>query len=141
MSTLFTGFKGFKELNELTAHTNTRFEQTNNYINATANLIYSHIAKTEEVIRKDMNAKDLELTTGLETTNTNLADLSANDLPQEVRNMFAKYLRTEDKEIIDSFINLSLAYSNGRYTDFIRAYMYFELMRQHMWLDLEKLYD
>ena len=70
-----------------------------------------------------------------------LAELSANDLPQEVRNMFAKYLRTEDKEIIDSFINLSLAYSNGRYTDFIRAYMYFELMRQHMWLDLEKLYD
>ena len=70
-----------------------------------------------------------------------LADLSANDLPQEVRNMFAKCLRTEDKEIIDSFINLSLAYSNGRYTDFIRAYMYFELMRQHMWLDLEKLYD
>ncbi|HEL1066077.1 hypothetical protein [Streptococcus pluranimalium] len=70
-----------------------------------------------------------------------LADLSANDLPQEVRNMFAKYLRTEDKEIIDSFINLSLAYSNGRYTDFIRAYMYFELMRQHLWLDLEKLYD
>ena len=70
-----------------------------------------------------------------------LADLSANDLPQEVRNMFAKYLRTEDKEIIDSFINLSLAYSNGRYTDFIRSYMYFELMRQHMWLDLEKLYD
>ena len=70
-----------------------------------------------------------------------LADLSANDLPQEVRNMFAKYLRTEDKEIIDSFINLSLAYSHGRYTDFIRAYMYFELMRQHMWLDLEKLYD
>lgn len=70
-----------------------------------------------------------------------LADLAANDLPQEVRNLFAKYLRTEDKEIIDSFINLSLAYSNGRYTDFIRAYMYFELMRQHMWLDLEKLYD
>ena len=70
-----------------------------------------------------------------------LADLSANDLPQEVRNMFAKYLRTEDKEIIDSFINLSLAYSTGLYTDFIRAYMYFELMRQHMWLDLEKLYD
>ena len=70
-----------------------------------------------------------------------LADLAANDLPQEVRNLFAKYLRTEDKEIVDSFINLSLAYSNGRYTDFIRAYMYFELMRQHMWLDLEKLYD
>ncbi len=68
-----------------------------------------------------------------------LADLSANDLPQEVRNMFAKYLRTEDKEIIDSFINLSLAYSNGRYTDFIRAYMYYELIRRKMWAELEEL--
>ena len=68
-----------------------------------------------------------------------LADLSANDLPQEVRNMFAKYLRTEDKEIIDSFINLSLVYSNGRYTDFIRAYMYYELIRRMMWAELEEL--
>lgn len=68
-----------------------------------------------------------------------LADLSANDLPQEVRNMFAKYLRTEDKEIIDSFINLSLAYSNGRYTDFIRAYMYYELMRRKMWAEMEEI--
>ena len=68
-----------------------------------------------------------------------LADLSANDLPQEVRNMFAKYLRTEDKEIIDAFINLSLTYSNGRYTDFIRAFMYFELLRQKMWAELEEL--
>ncbi|ASW48895.1 TPA: hypothetical protein U2E34_001353 [Streptococcus suis] len=68
-----------------------------------------------------------------------LADLSANDLPREVRNMFAKYLRTEDKEIIDAFINLSLTYSNGRYTDFIRAFMYFELLRQKMWAELEEL--
>mgnify|MGYP007084688170 CR=1 FL=1 len=29
-----------------------------------------------------------------------LADLSANDLPREVRNMFAKYLRTEDKDCL-----------------------------------------
>lgn len=68
-----------------------------------------------------------------------LADLSANDLPQEVRNMFAKYLRTEDREIIDAFINLSLTYSNGRYTDFIRAYMYYELIRRKMWTELEEL--
>nr|WP_278925257.1 hypothetical protein [Streptococcus canis] len=68
-----------------------------------------------------------------------LADLSANDLPREVRNMFAKYLRTEDKETIDSFINLSLAYSNGRYTDFIRAYMYYELMRRKMWAEMEEI--
>ncbi|MCQ8267179.1 hypothetical protein NF408_04240 [Streptococcus suis] len=68
-----------------------------------------------------------------------LADLSANDLPQEVRNIFASYLRTEDKEIIDSFINLSLVYSNGCYTDFIRAYMYYELIRRKMWAELEEL--
>ena len=68
-----------------------------------------------------------------------LADLSANDLPQEVRNMFAKYLRTEDREIIDAFINLSLTYSNGRYTDFIRAYMYYESIRRKMWTELEEL--
>ncbi|WP_070044171.1 hypothetical protein [Streptococcus agalactiae] len=68
-----------------------------------------------------------------------LADLSAFDLPLELRSLFAKYLRTEDKEVIDAFIKLSLAYSNGRYTDFIRAYMYYELMRQEMWAQMEEL--
>lgn len=35
-----------------------------------------------------------------------LADLSAEISLLDLRNMFASYLRTEDKEIIDSFINL-----------------------------------
>ncbi|AUC90560.1 TPA: hypothetical protein ACGPAW_001971 [Streptococcus suis] len=68
-----------------------------------------------------------------------LSDLSAWDLPIELRRIFAKYLRTEDPKIIDSFIYLSLAYSNGKYTDFIRAYMYYELMRRHMLEEMEKL--
>lgn len=76
--------RGYKELYELQENTNTRFEQTTNYINTTANLIYSHIAKTEEAIRKDMNEKDAELTAGLEETNTNLADLSANVFTKDI---------------------------------------------------------
>ena len=68
-----------------------------------------------------------------------LANLSVDDLPRDFRNLFAKYLRTEDKEIIDAFINLSLVYSNGLYTDFIRAYMYYELMRRKMWAEMEAI--
>lgn len=71
-------------LGSLTEETNIKFEQTNNYINTTANLIYTHIAKTEEMVRKDMNEKDDELTAGLELTNTNLADLSANVFSKDV---------------------------------------------------------
>lgn len=76
--------KGFKELYELQENTNIRFEQTTNYINTTANLIYSHISKTETAIRKDMNEKDASLTAALEETNTNLADLSANVFTKDV---------------------------------------------------------
>jgi hypothetical protein len=76
--------RGFKEMYELQENTATRFEQTTNYINTTANLIYSHIAKTEDAIRKDMNEKDDQLTAGLEETNTNLADLSANVFTKDV---------------------------------------------------------
>jgi len=76
--------KGYKELYELQDNTNTRFEQTTNYINTTANLIYSHIAKTEAAIRKDMNEKDALLTASLEETNTNLADLSANVFTKDI---------------------------------------------------------
>jgi hypothetical protein len=76
--------RGYRELADLTEETNTKFEQTTNYINATANLIYKHIAKTEEQVRKDMDAKDLELEAGLDTTNTNLADLSANVFSKDV---------------------------------------------------------
>ncbi|WP_367985862.1 hypothetical protein AB1F57_13005 [Streptococcus sp. ZY1909104] len=68
-----------------------------------------------------------------------LDDLEADKLPIEFRRVFAKYLSTQDKEIVDAFINLSLTYSNGRYTDFIRAYMYYELIRRKMWAELEEL--
>lgn len=68
-----------------------------------------------------------------------LADLSAWDLPIELRRVFAKYLRTSDQKIINDFIILSLRYSKGKYTDFIRAYMYYELMRRKMLEEMEKL--
>ena len=68
-----------------------------------------------------------------------LDDLEADKLPIEFRRVFAKYLSTQDKEIIDAFIKLSLSYFNGRYTDFIRAYMYYELIRRKMWAELEEL--
>lgn len=73
-----------KELDDLTKDTAIRFEQTTNYINTTANLIYTHITATEAGIRKDMDRKDAELTLGLETTNTNLADLSANVFSKDI---------------------------------------------------------
>ncbi|MDY5635785.1 MAG: hypothetical protein SPF57_05525 [Streptococcus orisratti] len=68
-----------------------------------------------------------------------LADLSAWDLPIELRRILAKYIDSKVQGRVSSFINLSLFYSNGRYTDFIRAYMYFELMRRRMLADMEKL--
>lgn len=76
--------KAFNELSDLTEETNTKFEQTTNYINTTANLIYTHITKTEEDIRKDMDSADNKLTADLEITNTNLADLSANVFTKDV---------------------------------------------------------
>ena len=76
--------RSFKELSDLTKETTTRFEQTTNYINATANLVYSHITATEASVRKDMDAKDSQLTFGLDQTNTNLADLSANVFTKDI---------------------------------------------------------
>lgn len=76
--------RSFKELSDLTEETNIKFEQTTNFINTTANLLYSHIAKTEEVIRNDMDFKDLELEESIEQTNTNLADLSANVFTKDI---------------------------------------------------------
>lgn len=73
-----------KNLSDFSKETGIKFEQTNNYINTTANLIYTHIAKTESAIRKDMTEKDTALTLGLETTNTHLADLSANVFTKDV---------------------------------------------------------
>lgn len=61
-----------------------------------------------------------------------LDDLSALDLPIELRKILATYMCSEVQGRVSSFVNLSLVYSNGRYTDFIRAYMHFELMRRKM---------
>lgn len=61
-----------------------------------------------------------------------LDDLSALDLPIELRKILATYINSEVEGRVSSFINLSLVYSDGRYTDFIRAYMHFELMRSKM---------
>ena len=63
-----------------------------------------------------------------------LDDLTAFDLPIELR-----YINSEVQGRVSSFINLSLVYSNGRYTDFIRAYMYFELMRRKMLKEMEEI--
>ena len=68
-----------------------------------------------------------------------LADLSAWDLPIELRRILAKYIDSKVQGRVSSFINLSLFYSIGRYTDFIRAYMYFELMRRRMLADMESM--
>ena len=70
--------KSFKMVGDLTEETRVKFEQTNNYIATTANLLYKHIATTEAAVRKDMIAKDTELTQSLDLTNHHLADLSAN---------------------------------------------------------------
>lgn len=76
--------KSFKMIGDLTEETRVKFEQTNNYITTTANLLYKHIAVTEAAVRKDMVAKDTELSTGLELTNTHLADLSANVFTKDI---------------------------------------------------------
>ena len=68
-----------------------------------------------------------------------LDDLSALDLPIELRKILSAYINSEIEGRVSSFINLSLVYSNGRYTDFIRAYMYFELMRQKMLKEMEDI--
>lgn len=68
-----------------------------------------------------------------------LDDLTALDLPLELRKILATYMRSEIEGRISSFVNLSLVYSNGRYTDFIRSYMYFELMRRKMLKEMEQI--
>lgn len=68
-----------------------------------------------------------------------LADLSVFDLPPELRRILAQYIDSEVQGRVSSFVNLSLAYSDGRYTDFIRSYMYFELMRRKMLSDMEEI--
>ena len=68
-----------------------------------------------------------------------LDDLSALDLPIELRRILATYINSEVQGRVSSLVNLSLVYSNGRYTDFIRSYMYFELMRQKMLKEMEEI--
>lgn len=68
-----------------------------------------------------------------------LDDLTAFDLPLELRKILATYMNSEVQGRVSSFVNLSLVYSNGRYTDFIRAYMYFELMRREMLKEMEEI--
>ena len=68
-----------------------------------------------------------------------LDDLSALDLPIELRKVLSTYMRSEVQGRVSSFVNLSLVYSNGRYTDFIRAYMYFELMRRKMLTEMQEI--
>lgn len=68
-----------------------------------------------------------------------LDDLSALDLPIELRKILSAYINSEIEGRVSSFINLSLVYSNGRYTDFIRSYMYFELMRRKMLNEMEEI--
>ena len=50
-----------------------------------------------------------------------LDDLSALDLPIELRKILATYINSEVEGRVSSFVNLSLVYSDGRYTDFIRS--------------------
>lgn len=68
-----------------------------------------------------------------------LDDLSALDLPIELRRILATYINSEVQGRVSSFKNLSLIYSNGRYTDFIRSYMFFELMRRKMLKEMEEI--
>ena len=68
-----------------------------------------------------------------------LDDLSALDLPIELRKILSAYINSEIEGRVSSFINLSLVYSNGRYTDFIRSYMYCELMRRKMLNEMEEI--
>lgn len=68
-----------------------------------------------------------------------LDDLTAVDLPLELRKILATYMNSEVQGRVSSFVNLSLVYSNGRYTDFIRSYMYFELMRRKMLNEMEEI--
>ena len=68
-----------------------------------------------------------------------LDDLSALDLPIELRKILSAYINSEIEGRVSSFINLSLVYSNGRYTDFIRSYMYFELMRRKMLTEMQEI--
>ena len=68
-----------------------------------------------------------------------LDDLSALDLPIELRKILATYINSEVQGRVSSFVNLSLVYSDGRYTDFIRSYMYLEFKRRNMLNEMKEI--
>ena len=68
-----------------------------------------------------------------------LDDLSALDLPIELRKILATSINSEVQGRVSSFVNLSLVYSDGRYTDFIRSYMYLEFRRKKMLDDMQEI--
>lgn len=68
-----------------------------------------------------------------------LDDLSALNLPIELRKILATYINSEVQGRVSSFVNLSLVYSDGRYTDFIRSYMYLEFRRKKMLDDMQEI--
>ena len=68
-----------------------------------------------------------------------LDDLSALDLPIELRKILSAYINSEVEGRVSSFVNLSLVYSDGRYTDFIRSYMYLEFKRRNMLNEMKEI--
>ena len=68
-----------------------------------------------------------------------LDNLTAFDLPIELRRILAAYINSEVQGRVSSFVNLSLVYSDGRYTDFIRSYMYLEFRRKKMLDDMQEI--
>lgn len=68
-----------------------------------------------------------------------LDDLTALDLPIELRKILATYINSEVQGRVSSFVNLSLVYSDGRYTDFIRSYMYLEFRRRNMLNEMKEI--
>ena len=68
-----------------------------------------------------------------------LDDLTAFDLPLELRKILATYMRSEVQGRVSSFVNLCLVYSDGRYTDFIRSYMYLEFRRRYMLKQMKEI--
>lgn len=97
----------FGQISDLRNETSARFSQTNDLISTTSNLIYSHIIRTEESIRKDMNLKDSELTLGLEKTNVLLSDLSANVYTKSiVKNLLADtIIGLTDYNVDEAFVD------------------------------------
>lgn len=68
-----------------------------------------------------------------------LDSLTADKLPIELKQIYSIIENSQNTSKYKHFIRLSLKYSNGRYTDFIRAYMYFELMRRKMLKEMEEI--